>query len=110
MTTLLLSGCVYRLTVQQGNLVDADKVEQIAIGMTRKQVRFLLGSPMVDDPFHEERWDYIYYVRQGRKDPYEKHWITVYFAGNSVERIDRETPPEEAPAADSDNVTAELQE
>ena len=97
-----LAGCVYRPSIQQGNLVDSDKVEQIAVGMTRKQVRFLLGTPLVDDPFHRDRWDYLYYLRTGRNDPFERHWITVYFEGDTVSRVVRDEPPEDADAAEPD--------
>ena len=93
-------GCVYRLTVQQGNLVDEDKVAQIEVGMTRKQVRFLLGTPLVDDPFHRDRWDYLYYVRPGRDDPRETHWITVYFEGDIVSRLVRDDPPDDVSIAE----------
>lgn len=101
---LLTSGCVYRLAIQQGNLVDQEKVDQVTLGMTRNQVRFLLGTPLIDDPFNRGRWDYLYYVQPGRKDRIEKRWITLYFEGNSVARIVRDDPPEaEAATAKNEN-------
>ncbi|MEO0998717.1 MAG: outer membrane protein assembly factor BamE, partial [Pseudomonadota bacterium] len=90
--------CVYSPTVQQGNLVDQEKVDQIEVGMTRNQVRFLLGSPLVDDPFNRDRWDYLYYVRAGSARSVERHWITVYFDGDTVARLTRGDPPPEATA------------
>lgn len=88
-TALGSSGCVYRLNVQQGNLVDQAKVDQVEIGMTRNQVRFLLGTPLVDDAFNRNRWDYLYYVKPGRKPAIEQHWITVYFDENVVTDLKR---------------------
>ena len=82
-------GCVYRINIQQGNLLDEEQIEQLEVGMTRKQVRFLLGTPMVDDPFHQERWDYLYYLALGRKTPLKSHMLTVYFEGDVVSRIER---------------------
>jgi outer membrane protein assembly factor BamE len=58
--------------------------------MTRSQVRFLLGTPMIDDPFHEERWDYVYYLRVGREDATFKRWVTIIFDGNVVSEIRRD--------------------
>lgn len=89
---LLCAGCVYRLNIQQGNLVDEEAIEQVEIGMTRSQVRFLLGTPMVDDPFHEGRWDYVYYFRRGRDKPELRHWLTVWFEDDTVSRIERGPP------------------
>ncbi len=86
---LMLGGCVYRINVQQGNLLDEEQIEQLEVGMTRKQVRFLLGTPMVADPFHAERWDYVYYLALGRKEPIMSHMLTVYFEGDLVSRIER---------------------
>ncbi len=99
--SIALSGCVYRLTVQQGNLVDVEKVEQVAVGMTRNQVRFLLGTPLVDDAFNKDRWDYLYYVKPGRKPATEKHWITVYFEDGKVARLDRGAVENEEPVTAS---------
>ena len=90
------SGCVYRLAIQQGNIVDEEKVAQVTLGMTRNQVRFLLGTPLVDDPFNRDRWDYLYYLTPSRSDKIEKRWITLYFENNSVVRIVRDDPPEGA--------------
>ncbi len=91
LAALLLAsgGCVYRINIQQGNLLDEEQIEQLEVGMTRKQVRFLLGTPMVDDPFHQERWDYLYYLALGRKTPLKSHMLTVYFEGDVVSRIER---------------------
>ncbi|MEM7279194.1 MAG: outer membrane protein assembly factor BamE [Pseudomonadota bacterium] len=101
--TMASSGCVYRLTVQQGNLVDQEKVDQIETGMTRKQVRFLLGTPMIDDPFNKDRWDYLYRITPGRRDTVGRRWITVFFENDAVAKIERGTKVEDI----SDDTSAE---
>jgi len=88
LSTLAVStGCVYRAAIAQGNLIEQKDLDQVEIGMTRKQVRFLLGTPLVDDPFHQDRWDYVYYVVIGRKDAAFKRWISIYFADEVVSEI-----------------------
>ncbi|MEM9172415.1 MAG: outer membrane protein assembly factor BamE [Pseudomonadota bacterium] len=83
------SGCVYRLNIQQGNIAEAGDVDQVKVGMTPSQVRFLLGSPMVDDPFHTDRWDYVYYQRIGRRSPTTQAFLTVYFEDGVVSRLEQ---------------------
>jgi outer membrane protein assembly factor BamE len=84
-----LSGCVYRIDIQQGNFLEDKDIDRVAVGMTRVQVRSLLGTPMVADPFESTRWDYVYYLKQGRlKKPTQRHFI-VFFEGDKVSRIDR---------------------
>jgi outer membrane protein assembly factor BamE (lipoprotein component of BamABCDE complex) len=57
----MLSGCVYRMNIQQGNFLEPRALSQLQVGMTRSQVRYLLGTPMVPDAFDKDRWDYLYY-------------------------------------------------
>ena len=83
------SGCVYRPNISQGNIVEEEDLDQVKVGMTRNQVRFLLGTPMVADPFHQDRWDYVYYVKIGRNDASAKRWVTILFDGETVEDIQR---------------------
>ena len=83
----LASGCVYRANISQGNLIDQKDLDKVTVGMTRNQVRFLLGTPMIDDPFHANRWDYVYYLKVGRKDATFKRWVSVFFADNAVSEI-----------------------
>lgn len=90
----LLSGCVYQVDVQQGNLLEEKDIEAVQVGMTRSQVRFLLGTPAVADPFHQDRWDYIYYFRQGRERYADRSWLIVYFDGDQVREILRDVPVE----------------
>lgn len=87
-----LAGCVYRVDVQQGNLLDDDDVDAVQVGMTRSQVRFLLGTPLVEDPFHKDRWDYVYFFRRGRSRREEKRWLIVTFADDKVQDIRRDVP------------------
>ena len=94
---LMFGGCVYRLDTQQGNLLDDEQVQQVEVGMTRSQVRFLLGTPMVSDPFSRDRWDYMYFYRHGHGGKVRKSHVVVFFDGDVVSRIDR--PPAPAPAA-----------
>lgn len=94
--TLLAAGCVYQPPLSQGNLLEDKDLDQIEAGMTRGQVRFLLGTPMVSDPFHSDRWDYVYYLRIGREKAAFKRWVSVYFEEDKVSRIekDRELNPD----------------
>ncbi len=83
----IAGGCVYRVDVQQGNLLDDEDIEAVQVGMTRSQVRFLLGTPVVEDAFNHDRWDYVYYLRRGRSHREEKRWLVVVFEGDKVKEI-----------------------
>jgi outer membrane protein assembly factor BamE len=94
--SLLLSACIYRIDIQQGNLLEQRDIEQVEVGMTRSQVQFLLGTPMVADSFHRDRWDYAYYLKRGRSREVDRRWIVVYFDEDRVARIERDlnlSPP-----------------
>ncbi len=95
-TALLAAGCVYRINIQQGNFLDQAAVEQVKTGMTRSQVRYLLGTPMVADSFNKERWDYIYYLKKGRTRHVDSRRVTVYFEGEKVAKLDKPTAAEAA--------------
>lgn len=84
------SGCVYRANISQGNLIKEEDLAQLEVGMTRSQVRFLLGTPMVDDPFNKNRWDYVYFLKLGRDDAIFKRWLSVYFEDDVVSEIHRD--------------------
>lgn len=87
---LALQGCVYRMTIQQGNFLEERSLSQLQVGMTRSQVRYLLGTPMVPDAFDNERWDYLYYLKRGRlKSPEQRHLI-VYFQDDKVSKFDNQ--------------------
>lgn len=90
--SLLAGACVYRVDVQQGNLLEEDEIAAVKVGMTRNQVRFLLGTPMVKDTFHSDRWDYMYFFRRGRNNFAEQRWMIVYFDGDTVRDIRRDVP------------------
>jgi outer membrane protein assembly factor BamE len=89
---LLATGCVYRMDVQQGNLLDAEQVDQVEVGMTRSQVRFLLGTPMVIDSFDADRWDYVYSLRRGHSREVTRRHLVVWFDGDTVARIEEPIP------------------
>jgi len=81
------SGCVYRASISQGNLIKQEDLDQAEVGMTKNQVRFLLGTPMIDDPFERDRWDYIYYLVIGRDPAGQKRWVSIYFEDEIVSEI-----------------------
>lgn len=82
-----LGGCVYRPDIQQGNLLSVKDIEQVQVGMTRSQVRFLLGTPMVSDPFAPQRWDYVYRMEFGRRRFVDEAHLIVFFEGDKVVRV-----------------------
>jgi outer membrane protein assembly factor BamE len=84
----LASGCVYRMTIQQGNFLEKRTVDQLQVGMTRSQVRYLLGTPMVPTLFDSDRWDYLYYLRKGHLEKVERRDLTVFFDNDKVARFE----------------------
>ena len=88
----LLAGCVYKVTIFQGSIIDAGDVEKVEIGMTRDQVAYLLGTPTVRDPFHAERWDYVF--TSGTLET-ERRIVVIRFSEEGVSSIDINTVPEE---------------
>ena len=93
---LLASGCVYKMSIQQGNYLVADSVSQLKEGMTRSQVRFLLGTPMVPDAFDDDRWDYYYFFSSQKfKNPLKRR-LTVYFEDDKVLRYENLGVPTQA--------------
>ena len=94
---LLLTGCVYQVDVQQGNKLEPQDVEAVEAGMTRNQIRYLLGTPVVDDLFRDDRWDYVYYHRPSKGRKIERRWLIVWFDGNIVREIEKDVPITKAP-------------
>jgi outer membrane protein assembly factor BamE len=91
----ILSGCVYRPDIQQGNLLQIDDVDQVKAGMTRSQVRYLLGTPMISDPFEPNRWDYVYTYQRGRDKKIDRSHFVVFFDGDKVNRVEKLDLPED---------------
>lgn len=96
---LAAAGCVYRPVIQQGNLLQIDEVEQVKVGMTRSQVRYILGTPMVSDPFLPDRWDYVYTLQQGRSTRVDRTHFVVFFEGDKVSSVEKRDAPEETAVA-----------
>lgn len=91
------TGCVYRQPMYQGNLIEANAVQQMQVGMTKEQVLLLLGTPSVADPFNADRWDYTSVQRVGRVGKAEVHNFTVFFSGDAVTRWEGDYFPEQDP-------------
>lgn len=80
-----LAGCsfpgVYKIDIQQGNVVTQDMIDQLKPGMTRRQVRFIMGNPLITDTFHAKRWDYLYSIQPGGRQRYQER-VSLMFDGN----------------------------
>ena len=94
---LLFAGCSntpditarlspYRIDVRQGNFVTQDMVAKLKPGMSRDQVRFALGTPLVADMFHADRWDYVYRFQPGRGEPQVRR-IVIFFQEGKLVRV-----------------------
>lgn len=90
----LAGGCnlLYKSEVQQGTLLSAEMLANLKPGMTKRQVRLLLGSPPVSDTFHPERWDYVYYLSHAGEKVTPQH-LTLYFREDSLVRAEGELAP-----------------
>ena len=83
---------VYRINVEQGNLIDQEMVDQLKEGMSRRQVRFILGTPLIEDTFNANRWDYPYVLRNGN-DVFRESWVTVHFDGDNLVDVTGDVVP-----------------
>lgn len=100
MALLALGGCgnvnlnpadilrPYRMEIQQGNFITQEMVSQLKLGQTREQVRFILGSPLVTDVFHTDRWDYVFARRRVNSSEVEQRRIVVFFVDGKLSRIE----------------------
>lgn len=86
LSTMLASCAPYKMEIRQGNYVTAEMRGKLKLGMTKQQVRFVMGTPMISDVFHENRWDYVYQLEQERK-LVERNGLTLYFDGDVLSRI-----------------------
>ena len=84
----LTIGClrVYVPDVQQGNVITQEMVDQLKVGMNRRQVQFILGTPLITDPFHQDRWDYYYSLKRGKKYR-AKRTLSLFFKGDELTEI-----------------------
>ena len=88
-------GLLYRQPIYQGNLLEKANVDQLQVGMDRRQVMVLLGTPSIADPFHHERWDYTATQRIGRAGDVEIKNLTLWFEGDNLARWEGEYFPEQ---------------
>lgn len=91
LTTLLalLAGCAYRMDIQQGNIMEPDKTMQLRPGLTKEQVRYLLGPPLANTPFDSDTWRYVYYLDRNGKKREEKR-LVVHFVGDQLIRVEHD--------------------
>jgi len=94
--TLLLASCSaitpYKVDVQQGNAITQEMVAKLKPGMSKSQVRFILGTPLLTDVFHADRWDYVFVDEKGGKVK-ERRKVAVLFKGDVLERVEGDVAP-----------------
>jgi outer membrane protein assembly factor BamE len=112
MAALLLASCgstglpipdikPYRIEIQQGNFVSQEMVSKLKPGMSKDQVRFVLGTPLITDSFHADRWDYVFRRQRENSSELEHRKIAVFFEDGRLKRVegDVKQAPKEAAAA-----------
>lgn len=95
----LLSACsslnVYKITIQQGNIIEEESLALLKPGMTEKQVQFVLGTPVIKDPFHPNQWDYYHSVKPGYGDR-TAYNVRVFFEEGKMTHFERKDITEQA--------------
>ena len=89
LTLLLLTSCLktYKHDVQQGNILDQERLARLELGMSKSDVQTLLGTSLLQDSFHPDRWDYFYSIRKARKKDTETKLLTLYFKDSKLNQI-----------------------
>ncbi len=96
---------VYRLDIEQGNMIDQSMVDQLRPNMTKRQVLYIMGSPMLADTFHEKRWDYLYSKQVGGGDRVQKR-ISLFFEGDNLIAVQGDFHPSIEPVVKESTETS----
>lgn len=88
---------VYKIGIQQGHIITQEMVDQLRLGMNKRQVRFVLGNTLLPDTFNDDRWDYPYSVRRGSQGDITQYLYTVYFENDKLVRTEGDYLPGKAP-------------
>lgn len=106
----LPSFAPYRIEIQQGNFVSQEIVSRLKPGMSKDQVRFVLGTPLITDIFHADRWDYVFRRQRESSSELEHRKVAVFFEDGKLKRIEGDMPPaasgDAAPVATQDRPAA----
>jgi outer membrane protein assembly factor BamE len=105
-TVILIWGCaIYKIDVRQGNLVTQEMLDQLQWGMPAQKVKFIMGTPLMVDVFHQDRWDYLYSFQAGGEEGRKQRHLALFFDENdrlvkiegdvkvSAQRIPKPSPP-----------------
>lgn len=113
---VVLSGCssegdrklpgVYRVDVQQGNIVEQEMIDKLRPGMDRNQVRFIMGTPAITDPFHANRWDYVFTHSKSGRTRQQRH-VTLFFKDDKLTHVEGDVVPGERKPVDELEARAE---
>jgi outer membrane protein assembly factor BamE len=99
LASLFLTACVYKIDVQQGNIVTQEMIDQLRPSMNKRQVRFVMGTPLLVDPFQPERWDYIYSNQPGGEERVQKR-ITLLFENDGLVGLQGDFRPSGMPVVE----------
>jgi outer membrane protein assembly factor BamE len=99
-----ISACAHKIDIQQGNVLTKEMLEQLHVGMNELQVQSVLGSPLVVDAFHKDRWDYVYSMKLGDSKEFQFSYVTLFFK----KRLLNEIKVHAEPIAEKDLITPEL--
>ena len=88
---------VYKQDIHQGNVISQEMVDQLRPGMTKRQVTYIMGAPLMIDPFHDERWDYVYSNQPGDEPRVQKN-VTLIFKGDELSELQGDFRPGTLPA------------
>src|SRR5215813_3286721 len=94
------SACtIHRMEIQQGNYLSQETVAKLQLGMTKDQVRFVLGTPLLTDIFHEDRWDYVYRRQRANSRTFEERKLAVFFKDGKLMQVQGDLAPAQAARA-----------
>lgn len=89
LSSLVLTSCaIHKIDIQQGNVITQEMLETLTVGMDKRRVKLAIGSPMVQDPFQPNRWDYVYSFRAGMSDEAQSSHVILFFNGDILKKID----------------------
>ncbi len=92
---------VYKVDIQQGNVISQEMVDQLRPGMTRRQVAFVMGTPLIQDSFNADRWDYVYSFQPGG-EVRQQESLSLYFDGDLLSYFEGDFVPSQAASASSE--------